>query len=392
MFKLWACEENFLKSYLAKIESVDADKIKAFDLGSVLEKKDIMEISDGKAFININGVLSNEPASFIEKMFGIQKTEYVDIRNSIAKAEADKDVKEIVFNFNTPGGSVDGVDETWQAIMDCEKKTTAINCGLMASAGYYLASGCEKIYSKSDANETGSIGVVVEYVDSTKAMNDAGYEVKTFLSSNAENKRLDTNTEKGYNKFIERLDSAERIFHDRISKGRGVSVEKIKKDFGRGGVFIAKDPDTKKPDAISVGMIDGTIKEKNMSETKKDFSDLEAKVSGLKKELQEAKATIEASEKQAKIIKKASVYLEADSTYGKAIKEMAVKVVNGDLSMDGLTGAVAVYDSMKEDKKSKEAKKDETPETPANEVKISNTGDIEAEADIQAMIKNLKGE
>ena len=50
---------------------------------------------------------------------------------------------------------------------------------------------------------------------------------------------------------------------DKIATGRNTTVENIIENFGKGGVFIAQDPDPEKPDAIKAGMIDRLIAQTN---------------------------------------------------------------------------------------------------------------------------------
>ena len=55
---------------------------------------------------------------------------------------------------------------------------------------------------------------------------------------------------------------------------------------------------------------------------------------------------------------KLAVYLNADSTYPKAIKSLALKVLAGESNMDAVEGAAAAYDAGQEEIKSKQAQRE----------------------------------
>lgn len=93
----------------------------------------------------------------------------------------------INFIFNTGGGSIATVPELADAIYYVGKPTTAIVHCDCCSAGYWLASQCDKIVASRGAT-IGALGVYVALTDYSKMLENQG--IKTHLISTAELKGL----------------------------------------------------------------------------------------------------------------------------------------------------------------------------------------------------------
>jgi ClpP class serine protease len=204
---------------------------------------------DGVAHIPVEGLLVPK-ASPCAAFFAEAETEYGFITAAAKAADADPAVREIAFDINSPGGYADGLDETAITIAGLAKPTRSEVHDLAASAAYWLASQTDKILSASPAALFGSIGVAMEFIDSSGADAQNGYKRITLTSTDAPLKRPDITTDEGQAVYIKELDDLHAVFVSRVAEGRGVSVGMVNKDFGRGGVLIAAD-------ALKVGMIDG---------------------------------------------------------------------------------------------------------------------------------------
>ncbi|MFA6030730.1 MAG: signal peptide peptidase SppA [Elusimicrobiota bacterium] len=124
--------------------------LKAGDLLSATRK-------DAVGWLPINGVISyGEGGSRFGH--GVPAT----VRRLRAMAER-KDVKAIVLDVNSPGGSVGAVQELYsqiQRVRTVDKKpVVAILNDVAASGGYYLAAGCDAVVSHP-GTLVGSIGVI----------------------------------------------------------------------------------------------------------------------------------------------------------------------------------------------------------------------------------------
>jgi ClpP class serine protease len=265
MIENWACEENYLIQYLEQIRNPEAKKIEKSEAFFMLEKMaddpGILEIGDTEATIKIAGMLSKNGPSMLARLFGFEGTAYLDILEAIAEVAANESIETVRLAMDTPGGEVNGVDQVWAAVAKLakEKKVIAENLGLIASAGYWIASAASEIKATSPTAETGSIGVVLTQTDYSEMDKRWGIRTITVLSKNAPNKRPDATTSKGLAVFQERVDAIERIFIARIAAGRGLPESDIEKNFGRGALLVAQDPNSKKPDAIKAKMIDGLL-------------------------------------------------------------------------------------------------------------------------------------
>ena len=111
-------------------------------LSPFINQRQPMTAQSGIALIHLYGPMVQD-ASPLELAHGI--TGYEEIREDIAAANADESVKAIILVSDTPGGTVSGVEETYQAIKDSEKPVYGYNAGSATSAGYYLIAATEQI-------------------------------------------------------------------------------------------------------------------------------------------------------------------------------------------------------------------------------------------------------
>ena len=444
---IYAVEPVFMQSFLESIADIDVSEMEAriesqmesrLTFSQILngERESILFIKGVVATIHITGFLSPEGPSIFEMLFGFGGTAYSDIQKAVAEAAADESIEKIVLMVDSPGGTVVGVDETWQAIAAANdaKPVEAINAGIMASAAYYLSSAAGKISATSPQNETGSIGVIIAGFDMSEAFEKRGVKRVVIVSENAPNKDQSLWAGAGAEALQARVDAAERIFIQRISEGRGIAVEDIKNTFARGSVFVAKDPLGTNQDALSVGMIDAvqgvvtesvnissnTIvaetkppakREAGQSQEVKTMATLKEVMAGdpaVAAEVEtlttNAKAegftagTTEAETKAKARADAAAPFLKADSGYGASIRGLAAKVATGEASIDALQSAVAAVDEMREsatgDEAAAEAKK--LKETPPNAkgkgAQPAEDGSVENEEQFEALFTKDQAE
>lgn len=420
MSKILLMERSFLKSFLSArfenekkvtglLSSEDMQK-SAGDIFSALgiDKSDfnsdsISRVVGSTMEIDIHGLLTPS-IDIVSAFFAEPQTLYSSILGAINKAELDPSIEKIQLNINSSGGYVSGCDEAGTAIANSFKKVVAVVSDMAASAGYWLASQADEIIAKSAADEFGSIGVAVEIYDYTGYFDSLGIKHYSLVSENAENKRPDVSKEDGRQEIIDRLTQTEEVFHSRVASGRGTTIDDVKKNYGRGAVFVSSK-------ALSVGMIDGVI-----NGIKDDFSpSTSGKINKNKKEMSmnelmeflaknpEAKAEYEkaiaeagkAGEKKANArAEKAAAFISA--SYPEAIHNMAKKVMKGEAMEETLEAMVSMHEMSVENKASEAAKNEsaqqlDTPPAAADDTQASLDGTVEKEADFQAMIKRTKG-
>ena len=236
----------------AMTREISADMLKQFEASfgdGEFTGSRIMVKAGNTAQINIAGVLSKEP-SWMLRYFGGGNTAYSEIIGAINEAERDPAIDNVIFSIDSPGGSTNGLTGAMDAIMNMTIPTKAVVSGMAASAAYGLASQADTIEATDRGATFGSIGVRVTcYVDDSMV---------DITSTNAPNKAPDVTTDDGKATVRAWLDQVEAVFIEDIAEGRGVEPDKVKSDFGQGGVFLAKD-------ALSRGMID-TINENDRSQ------------------------------------------------------------------------------------------------------------------------------
>lgn len=125
------------------------------------------EPSTAVAVIPIFGILGKHLSSLETECGGCDVDE---VGECIESAVEDPRISSIVLHFDSPGGVVTGIPElaakirAWDAI----KPIYAFTDSMMASAAYWMASGCRGIFCTSSA-DVGSIGVYCALIDESEA-------------------------------------------------------------------------------------------------------------------------------------------------------------------------------------------------------------------------------
>lgn len=107
-------------------------------------------------------------------LFNAGQTGSTTIANLIEEAERRADVKAIMVEIDSPGGSTTGSREIYEALKNSKKPKVAYLREMAASGGYYVAVGTDYIVSEPDAL-TGSIGVRSTFVDLSGLFAKLGY-------------------------------------------------------------------------------------------------------------------------------------------------------------------------------------------------------------------------
>ncbi|HRN95893.1 MAG TPA: S49 family peptidase [Candidatus Levybacteria bacterium] len=123
--------------------------------------------------VKVSGIIlgdeSGYPSSFPFLSEGI--TFGYDVKNELAQAAKDSDIKAVIVEINSPGGTIYGSRAIADGISEYKKATGnpvyAYVAGLAASGGYMAAVTADSIYA-DHGSTTGSIGVVfgpIKYYD-----------------------------------------------------------------------------------------------------------------------------------------------------------------------------------------------------------------------------------
>jgi ClpP class serine protease len=264
MMNLYAMEASFTAGYLHTLENAShEDREAALERFGSIELPGIVFREEGSdtAELRITGVLTPTGPSPIARFFGFEGTAYNDIVEAADLLAADESLTSVDILMDTPGGTVAGMSPARHALerLVAKKKVITYNHGMIASAGYYLATATPKIVAVSPLAKTGSIGVILAGIDVSEAMAKAGVKKIRIVSKNAPKKQPDPTTDSGKDILQEEINATERVFIRAVAEGRKTTDSDVIENFGKGGMLIAQDPDTDKPDATSVGMIDEVL-------------------------------------------------------------------------------------------------------------------------------------
>jgi signal peptide peptidase SppA len=252
--QLWAIEPEKLKEILAVLafraagHTFTAEEIKA-------------RIGDGGgsptassrgsvAIIPVRGVIAHHMGGMDESSGG---TSCERIAAMIDQVASDPSVATLLYDFDTPGGTVTGV-ETLAAKMFAlrgVKRQIAMVNGMCASAGYWLAAQCDEIVSLPDGL-TGSIGVRwTPHQDLSAALEKEGIVVTEIFAGKYKTEGTPFQALSPEAKAFKQgqADTVYDTFVHAVARGRDVSVSAVRNGYGEGRVLFGKE-------AKAAGLID----------------------------------------------------------------------------------------------------------------------------------------
>lgn len=168
------------------------------------------------------------------------------------EAVRDPEITAIVLDVDSPGGNVAGIDEAASLVRSQRgvKPISAVSAYRMFSAAYYIASQADEVVI-SPSGECGSIGVVGMHQDISEA--EAKLGIKTTLISAGKYKTEGNShvplSEEAQAAWQADADRHYAMFVNAVARGRGVSAETVRNDFGQGRTVMAKP-------AVAAGMAD----------------------------------------------------------------------------------------------------------------------------------------
>ncbi len=201
------------------------------------------------AVIPISGVIAHRMGGMDESSGG---TSAERIGQTLDRIAADPQIGTIVYDINSPGGTVPGIQELaaqmW-ALRGQKTQIAQVN-NLAASAAYWLASQCDEIVSLPSGT-AGSIGVFTVHQDLSKALAQEGIDV-TLISAGkykVEGNPFEPLSDEAKAVLQGRVDAAYTQFVTDVARGRGVSAAAVRSGYGQGRALGATD-------ALAAGLID----------------------------------------------------------------------------------------------------------------------------------------
>lgn len=189
------------------------------------------------AIVPVHGAMGRH-CSVWQHYFGMSDSAI--LQEQLRNVRDDQDAEIVVIDFRTPGGLALGLEETAATIREVSEGGKAVIAyvdSLCASAGYFLAAACDAIYA-DPAARVGSISTVMMGVDSSKAWEQAGVELKLFSSGALKTIGLSGKewTEEEEAHMKERLE-----FYDGHFKGFVRSRRPVSEDHMQGQIWQAKE-------------------------------------------------------------------------------------------------------------------------------------------------------
>lgn len=196
-------------------------------------------LAAGVQVIPIYGVIAPK-TNLLSEMSGATTVE--GLLREFRAAIADPDVGAIVFDVDSPGGSVDAITEAANEIRAArgQKPMVAVSNTLMASAAYWLASAADELVA-SPSSVTGSIGIIGAHVD-VSAQDEMVGEKWTLITAGEGkangNEHLPLSDE-ARDEMQSLADDFYALFVGDVAKARGVPRAKVTGDW-QAQVFTAK--------------------------------------------------------------------------------------------------------------------------------------------------------
>ena len=211
---------------------------------------DLLQVVGNIGVIQVNGAMVNSDAWYL-KHYGM--VGYPQIKSALVAAANNPDVKHVLLNINSGGGSVNGCQDTValiKKINDNLKPVDAYTGGTMASAAYWLGSSAGKI-SATDTAIVGSIGVLATHKEYSKMYADMGIGVKVVRSGPYKalvnpNEPL---SKEGEAQLQSMVDATNTVFVNHVAAARNRTPEYVDGTMGQGREFVGAQ-------AADVGLVD----------------------------------------------------------------------------------------------------------------------------------------
>jgi signal peptide peptidase SppA len=237
---LWAGTEVSLAAHLQQLE-VAEDRMAAGVMQEVEPLPRLLSVNDGIGIVSIKGPLSNKD-SFMSYLMG--SSTYPAIREALLSAATNPEIKHILLDVDSGGGSVAGVSDVASLISKINAKVKPVSTftdGAMMSAAYWLGSSAGQVYASKGAS-VGSIGVIATHMEQSQALKNEGIGVTVMRAGKykALANSVEPLTKDAKDQIQASLDAAYEVFVDHVAEARGVSYEVADKRMAQGQEFFGQ--------------------------------------------------------------------------------------------------------------------------------------------------------
>ena len=208
-------------------------------------------IEGGVAVIPVTGIIAKH-ASQVGGLSQPRGTSTERVGAMLAEALSSDEVRAVLLDIESPGGTVDGIAELSDAIYAArsQKPVWAFVNDSAASAAYFLASQATRVYSTQMAR-VGSIGIYTALLDVSRWYENAGAKVHLVRTSPLKGAGFQGThvTPEQISAVQREVDDLFAVFRSHVMRGRGMSEEAFAA-VGDASVFVGKE-------AAAVGLTDG---------------------------------------------------------------------------------------------------------------------------------------
>lgn len=192
--------------------------------------------------------------SIWQEVFGGTATQ--QLQNAVVRAANDPDIKAVVFDVDSPGGTVAGVKELSDTIYEAQKASgkpfAAVSNSEMASAAYWIGSqvGPGRLFA-APGSDTGSIGVFRVHEDVSAALEEDGVKIEFIAvpEYKTEANPYQPLTDEAREHHMEQVAATYEEFVADVARGRRRQPQTVKTNFGKGRTFNAAQ-------AAEIGLVD----------------------------------------------------------------------------------------------------------------------------------------
>lgn len=212
-------------------------------------QKPPLQPPQGIAVLPLHGTISHRAGMLSESSGGTSTERFTQ---QLRQALAEPSVGAIVIDVDSPGGTVNGVDELSKEIYDARqtKPIVALANSMAASAAYYLGTAATELHA-IPTGEVGSIGVIAGHQDFSGAYAQLGIQT-TLVSAGkykAEFSPFAPLSEEAQAHLQEDVDHYYDLFVKAVARNRGVTAGDVRGGYGEGRLLNAQA-------AKQLGMID----------------------------------------------------------------------------------------------------------------------------------------
>lgn len=195
-----------------------------FTMPELGQQDDLRVTENGVAVIGLSGVIGKRVGA-LEKSSGV--TDVDDVTAALQIAAASDEVKGIVLDVDSPGGTVTGVPElaaTVRQVSD-QKRVVAFTDTMACSAAYWIASQAYSIVAAPSAC-LGSIGVYLPVLDQSRAFELRGLHQDLIKAGRYKGLGIPGTslTEEQRELLQDRVDFIHSEFKAAVRSGRGVDI------------------------------------------------------------------------------------------------------------------------------------------------------------------------